>query len=395
MLTNASRHVFGRLARSVATRTPRTQLLNQRRWYLEEAPAEELTVAGAAKAVARFMGYSAVFATGCGIVLGLPIVFPFDSLEEGDIDKLMNIEEANNPVHAVFLRAKMRYEGLTKSFADPSSDKLLPDMPPSHQAPATLVINLDEVLVHSEWSPTKGWRVLKRAGVNPMLATLMNYYEIVIWSDKSPGYAGPIIEKIDPHTVVPFRLFRDATKWEGRKHVKDLTYLNRDPSRVVIVDVDPEVVRPRENALIIKKWEGPPKDGKADEDHGLMHLTQFLEALARSGVEDVRPVLESYKDSEDPLADFLENQKRAAEEHRQRMEEHRHSFTASLFGGRPAVASAPVVQQGEPQAVYEQEEPVAAEEQHHASRGSLWSWLGLVEQPPAEQPQEQSQQNQH
>lgn len=39
-----------------------------------------------------------------------------------------------------------------KKYADPPSDKLLPDLPPHARHIKTLVLDLDNVLVHSDWS---------------------------------------------------------------------------------------------------------------------------------------------------------------------------------------------------------------------------------------------------
>jgi hypothetical protein len=39
-----------------------------------------------------------------------------------------------------------------KKYADPPSDKLLPDLPPHARHIKTLVLDLDDVLVHSDWS---------------------------------------------------------------------------------------------------------------------------------------------------------------------------------------------------------------------------------------------------
>lgn len=48
---------------------------------------------------------------------------------------------------------KRKYmESEWKKYADPPSDKLLPDLPPQVQHVKTLVLDLDDVLVHSDWS---------------------------------------------------------------------------------------------------------------------------------------------------------------------------------------------------------------------------------------------------
>ena len=67
-------------------------------------------------------------------------------------------------------------------------------------------------------------------------------------------------------------LWRDSTTWRW-KHRKDLTKINRDLKRVVVVEVEPKVCLQKENTILIKKFD------KVDdtEDRALMELIPFLE----------------------------------------------------------------------------------------------------------------------
>ena len=70
---------------------------------------------------------------------------------------------------------------------------------------------------------------------------------------------------------------------------QDLSYLNRDLKKVVIIDTDSHHVKHQpENAIILPKWKGDPKD------QGLVQLIPFLEYLANMGFEDARKVLKSF-----------------------------------------------------------------------------------------------------
>ncbi|NWI56839.1 TIM50 translocase, partial [Calyptomena viridis] len=111
--------------------------------------------------------------------------------------------------------------------------------------------------------------------------------------------AFPLIDSIDPHGFVSFRLFRDATRYMDGHHVKDISCLNRDPARVVVVDCRRESFRlqPR-NGLGLPRWDG------RSEDRALYDLAAFLKTIAVSGVSDVRNVLDNYAAEEDPLAAF-------------------------------------------------------------------------------------------
>ena len=69
-----------------------------------------------------------------------------------------------------------------------------------------------------------------------------------------------------------YRLYRDATRYMNSKHVKDLSCLNRDLSKVIMVDWDGEAVSlQRNNAIIIKKYSGQ------DDDRFLIDLAHFLQ----------------------------------------------------------------------------------------------------------------------
>lgn len=72
--------------------------------------------------------------------------------------------------------------------------------------------------------------------------------------------------------MAPYRLFRDSTRALNGEIVKDLSYLNRDLSKVIIVDTHPEHVRLQpENAIVYPKWTGQKND------RGLIELIPFLE----------------------------------------------------------------------------------------------------------------------
>lgn len=72
--------------------------------------------------------------------------------------------------------------------------------------------------------------------------------------------------------------------------MQDLSYLNRDLSKVIIVDTDPAHVKLQPgNAIILPKWTGDP----ADRD--LVALIPFLEYVATMGLTDTRTVLKSFE----------------------------------------------------------------------------------------------------
>lgn len=86
--------------------------------------------------------------------------------------------------------------------------------------------------------------------------------------------AAPVAEKLDPFgAFVPYKLFRESTRSHEGKVVKDLSYLNRDLSKVIMVDTvaDHGALQP-DNSITIKPWVA----GKGG-DRGLVDLIPFLE----------------------------------------------------------------------------------------------------------------------
>jgi import inner membrane translocase subunit TIM50 len=111
--------------------------------------------------------------------------------------------------------------------------------------------------------------------------------------------ADPIIRKLDPFRLVLWPLFREATRFENGEYIKDLSYLNRDPSKVLVIDTNPTHVKNNpENAIILPKWKGEPGD------KGLVALIPFLEYLAMMSQTgqpvDVRQVLKSMEGKDIP-----------------------------------------------------------------------------------------------
>ena len=89
----------------------------------------------------------------------------------------------------------------------------------------TLVLDLDETLVHSSFMPIKdpdfvvpvtidnhshNVYVLKRPGVDEFLEALGYIYEIVVFTASLAKYADPVLNALDRHKVVRHRLFREA-----------------------------------------------------------------------------------------------------------------------------------------------------------------------------------------
>ncbi|EOA86570.1 mitochondrial inner membrane protein required for protein import [Exserohilum turcicum] len=202
----------------------------------------------------------------------------------------------------MYARAAARINGQKAYYTEPTFQKLLPDKDkiPGGAPELTLVLSLEDLLLHSEWSTKHGYRLAKRPGLDYFLRYLSSQYELVIFTSVKSMDADPIIRKLDPFRLVMWPLFREATRFEKGEYIKDLSYLNRDLSKVIIIDTDPSHVKLQpENAIVLPKWKGDPND------KGLIALIPFLEYLAmmsQTGTPvDVRTVLKSMEGKDIPI----------------------------------------------------------------------------------------------
>lgn len=117
-------------------------------------------------------------------------------------------------------RIRARMGDQLNYYSEPAFRKLLPDPDPMFERPYTLVLSLEDLLIHSEWSREHGWRMAKRPGMDYFLRYLSQYYELVIFTSQPFGMAEPIIRKLDPYHIVTWPLFREATLYENGEYVK-------------------------------------------------------------------------------------------------------------------------------------------------------------------------------
>lgn len=218
------------------------------------------------------------------------------------------------PVMKWYAQQRRHLEGEMKKYADPPSDRLLPDLPPSARHIKTLVLDLDDVLVHSDWTRGRGWRTFKRPGVEDFIRNMAQYYELVVYTSQLPTYADPILDRLDPQRMIQYRLYRDSTQYVGGKHVRDLSKLNRDMRQVLFITADPDAfaLQPENAVKLSKQW----KEG----DTLLLDLMPFLEAVVRTHVPDVRDVVKSYEGQDIPTA-FRERMKRVQDQQAARQQQ--------------------------------------------------------------------------
>ncbi|RMZ76493.1 hypothetical protein DV738_g4951, partial [Chaetothyriales sp. CBS 135597] len=228
-------------------------------------------------------------------------------------------------------RVKTRWQSSVSYYSDPVTTKLLPDeeKDPAMRMPFTLVLSLDDLMIHSEWTRATGWRIAKRPGLDYFLRYLSQYYELVLFTTQPYASGEQVMRKLDPYMMIRWPLYREATLYQDGGCVKDLSYLNRDLKKVLIIDTDPHHVKNQpENAIILPPWKGDPKD------QTLIQLIPFLEYLATMGFDDVRKVLKSFEGKSIP-EEFARREKLLREkflaEHPQKAKSKRSFGLGSIF----------------------------------------------------------------
>jgi len=180
---------------------------------------------------------------------------------------------------------------------------LLPPRSPNDRR-MTLVLDLDETLVHSTFKPTDEADIVldldldgemhqiyvcKRPGCDEFLASVCQKFEVVIFTASLSLYADPLVDQLDPKRLIRSRLFRESCVQQGPYYVKDLSRLGRSMSRIVLVDDNPMAFSFQpDNAIPIAGWFSDP------DDRELLLLLPLLDQL--SAVPDLRPLLSSWKD---------------------------------------------------------------------------------------------------
>ncbi|EDQ88946.1 uncharacterized protein MONBRDRAFT_25683 [Monosiga brevicollis MX1] len=227
------------------------------------------------------------------------------TLEEAQ--RPMNLNEVQNYVTRATKRARQLYQ----DFTDPEPELLLPEPLPPQYRPTdyTIVLDLEDTLLHSEWTFEHGWRTKKR----PFLANFLEScvmelgLELVVFSESQVAEAMLLIDKMDPKQCIQYRLYKPHMRYVDGEPVKDLDWLNRDLSKVIVIDDKPEQVRKhKDNVLRVRPFKGTPEQAN---DRELLDVLTFLANIVQSRVPDVRDVLRSYEGEESVAEAFQERQR--------------------------------------------------------------------------------------
>ncbi|KAL9604087.1 MAG: hypothetical protein Q9179_001976 [Wetmoreana sp. 5 TL-2023] len=197
-----------------------------------------------------------------------------------------------------------------------------PLIPPQHLASRSsssrtprkiLVIDLDETLIHSlakggrmssghmvevKLNTTLGYGgttlgpqhpilyyVHKRPHCDEFLRKVCKWYELVVFTASVQEYADPVIDWLEQEwKYFARRYYRQHCTFRNGAYIKDLSSVEPDLSKVMIIDNSPlSYIFHEDNAIPIEGWINDPTD------NDLLHLIPLLEALQY--VMDVRALL--------------------------------------------------------------------------------------------------------
>lgn len=169
----------------------------------------------------------------------------------------------------------------------------------------TLVLDVDETLVHSTFNPKPGVTYEKELIVTadqqihrvfvkyrPHILEFLNFvsslFEVVVFTASLGAYCNPLMDALDPNNVLGgLRLFREHCTYRNKSYIKDLFLLGRDLGRIAIIDNSPTAyLFQQRNAIPIRSWFDDPHDQE------LQNLYPLLVKL--SMCESVYDVLDEY-----------------------------------------------------------------------------------------------------
>ena len=179
---------------------------------------------------------------------------------------------------------------------------LLPQKSLKFEGKKTLVLDIDETLVHSSFFPFEkndlilnvnfdgifyNIYVLVRPWAEQFIKDISKIFEVITFTASIPAYASPLLDILDKGKNIQHRLYREHCTFINGVFIKDLKRLNRNLKDVIIVDNSPLAFAfDSENGLPIISWFDDPVDKE------LINIQPLLEFLANT--KDVRKYIKKF-----------------------------------------------------------------------------------------------------
>ena len=219
------------------------------------------------------------------------------------------INYLNNFKYDFFSSKNIPYsKALTPSHQQPkkiflSKEKsFLPSKSPEFLNKKTLILDLDETLVHSSYEPfpkndivlTVNFEgiyykiyVLVRPGAEEFLKNISKYFELVIFTASLSKYASPLLDILDKEKNIQHRLYREKCTFLNGVYIKPLKKIGRSLKDIIIVDNSPlSYAFDSDNGLPISSF----FDDKNDKE--LTTITPLLIFLSK--VKDIRKYIRKF-----------------------------------------------------------------------------------------------------
>jgi len=257
---------------------------------------------------------------------------PKSDIELGKSNKTASSQERSYPDRDTLNSPRSGSSSSLRSSAPGRDDHLLPPIPEHKKGKKCLVLDLDETLVHSSFKPVDRSDfivpveienqvhkvyVAKRPYVDDFLKKCGELFEVVVFTASLAKYADPVLDLLDIHGVINWRLFRESCSPFKGSYVKDMTRMGRDMKCIMIVDNSPHsyAFNP-ETAIPVETWFSDLNDTELRDmipileklaDPEVLDCREALKQFQISGIDALKKELEGYASEEDQYSSTEED----------------------------------------------------------------------------------------
>ncbi len=165
----------------------------------------------------------------------------------------------------------------------------------------SLVLDLDETLIHFSINNSKEGELYLRPYLTDFLLSVSKIYEIIIFTAGMKDYANlvlNIIEKKIGKKIFDYRFFREHTFIdESQNHIKDLSKIGRDLKNILIVDNTAEnFLHQPENGILISSFFKDKNSNIKKKDKCLLELKNLLINISKKEITDLRNEIKNNQD---------------------------------------------------------------------------------------------------